>query len=48
MTPLKQPYSWHNKYYFLKVNIKDYYHAKFQVYIIFSFQKKTSSREGEV
>ena len=40
MTSSKGPPSGHNKYYFLKVNIKDYYHGKFQVYIIFSFRKK--------
>ena len=39
-TPSKQPPARHNKYHFLKVNIKDYYHANFQVYIIFSFRKK--------
>ena len=40
MTSSKQPPAGHNKYYFLKVNIKEYYHAKFQVYTIFSFRKK--------
>ena len=40
MTLSKQQPAGHNKYYFFKVNIKDYYHAKFQVYIIFSFRKK--------
>ena len=39
-TSSKQPPAGHNKYYFLKINIKDSYHAKFQVYIIFSFQNK--------
>ena len=39
MMSLKRPPAGHNKYYFLKVNTKDYYHAKFQVYIIFSFGK---------
>ena len=38
-TSSKQPPARHNKYHFLKVNIKDYYHANFQVYIIFSFRK---------
>ena len=36
MTSSKQRSAGQNKYYFLKVNVKDYYHAKFQVYIIFS------------
>ena len=40
MTSSKQPPAGHNKYYFLEVNIKDYYHAKIQVYITFSFRKK--------
>ena len=40
MTSSKQRPSVHSKYYFLKVNIKDYYSAKFQVYIIFSFREK--------
>ena len=40
MTSSKQLPAGHNKYYFLKVNIKDYYRAKFQVYIVFSFLKK--------
>ena len=35
MAPSKQPPTVHNKYYFLKVNIKDYYNGKFQVYIKF-------------
>ena len=43
ITLSKQPPAGHNKYYFLKANLKanmkDYYQAKFQVYIIFSFQK---------
>ena len=39
MTSSKQLPAGHYKYYFLKVNIKDCYHAKFQVYIIFIFQK---------
>ena len=39
MTSLKQLPAGHNKYYFLKVYIKDYCHEKFQVYIIFNFQK---------
>ena len=39
MTSSKQLPAGHNEYYLLKVNIKDYYHAKFQVYIIFSFRK---------
>ena len=37
MTSSKQPAAGYNKYYFLKVNIKDNYHVKFQVHIIFSF-----------
>ena len=36
MTSSKQLPAGHYKYYFLKVNIKDYYDAKFQVYVIFS------------
>ena len=40
MMSAKQPSAGYNKYYFLKFNIKDYYHAKFQVCIIFSFQTK--------
>ena len=36
MTSSNQPPAGHNKYYFLKFNIKDYYDAKFQVYVIFS------------
>ena len=39
MTSSKQPPAGHNKFYFLKVNIIDCYYAKFQVWIIFSFQK---------
>ena len=35
----KHPPAGDNKYYFLKVNIEDYYHIKFHVYIIFSFRK---------
>ena len=40
MMSAKQPSAGYNKYYFLKFNIKDYYHAKFQVCIIFSFWTK--------
>ena len=40
MTPSKQPPTEHNKHYFLKINIKNYYHAKLQVCINFSFRKK--------
>ena len=40
MTSSKQSPAGYNKYYLVKVHIKDYYHAKFQVYIIFSFRKK--------
>ena len=40
MMSSKQPPAGHNKYYFLKVNIKDYYHAQFQVYIIYTFPIK--------
>ena len=40
MTSSKQPPAGYNKYYFLKVDIKDYYHAKFQVYIIYTFRMK--------
>ena len=39
MMSLKRPPAGHNKYYFLKVNTKDYYHAKFQVYIILVLEK---------
>ena len=38
MTSSKHPPAWYNKYYF-KVNLKKYYHAKFQVYIILYFKK---------
>ena len=40
MTASKQPPTEHNKHYFLKINIKNYYHAKLQVCINFSFRKK--------
>ena len=33
MTSFNEPPARRKKYYFLKVNIKDNYHAKFQVYI---------------
>ena len=46
MTSSKQPLAGHNKYYFLIVNVKDYYHAKFPVYIVFSFFKKIMGRGG--
>ena len=36
MTSSNQPPAGHTKYYFLKINIKDYYDTKFQVYVIFS------------
>ena len=39
MTSSKESPVGHNKHDFLKVNIKDYYHVKSQVYIIFSFRK---------
>ena len=32
MTSSKQPAAGQNKHYFLKVNVKDYYYAKFLVF----------------